>query len=184
MSMPRARLGSRLWRLFAPKLRTRLPAEIDLQRLEDLMAAKLAEAEYVVLALREDPAFFKDTYTQLREHARVDHNCGNAHTRYDAETVAGMWIRFVNRIEAWAYIHGQIQHMRQVKAELFDSGKVSPGQDLPHDLSVALYTVILQLEKEQMPCGVLDLITKVKCSPAMRHMFDFVRLKDISGGHP
>lgn len=76
----------------------RVPAEIDLGRIESLLAARLSAAEDHLWALREDPGYFLDTLLEIKEHRQeqcLDPN-GKQHPIFTKPYANMLWSRCIS----------------------------------------------------------------------------------------
>lgn len=154
----------------------RLPANLDLKRLELLVAAKLSAAEDHVWTLREDPGYFTETVLDWKEHRqeclpdtqRRKHPVFNSLTqeRIFWEHVIGKSIvSALASIEIWGSVHEQVVTLQRLKEKYADS--ISPEKDLPEEYAFAFYKLDHHLQQfSKGPINTLK--TGFVASPPMR----------------
>ncbi|KAK4542981.1 hypothetical protein LTR36_005979 [Oleoguttula mirabilis] len=119
----------------------RVPASLDLSRLESLLAAKVSAAEDHLWALREDPGYFADSLLDLKEH-RVEimrDTMGEVHPVFRLHQDAILWNRVIGTvmtdayvpIEIWTDLHQQVRQLQALQRKY--AAVVSPDKDLPQD---------------------------------------------------
>jgi hypothetical protein len=157
----------------------RLPADLDLTRLELLVEAKLSAAEDHVWALREDPGYFAQTVLNWREHRQecLPDTKGRRHPilvnptqeRIFWERVIGNSIvTALTMIEIWGSIHEQIVNLQRLKEKYADS--ILPEKDLPQEYALAFYKLDHHLQQfSKGPIGTLKV--GFVASPPMRSYF-------------
>lgn len=122
----------------------RLPANIDFERLRDILAARLSAAEDYLFDLREDPGFFADTINDWSEHrndALLDTN-GNPHPT--GPHTLDFWERVIRNIigdgysyyEIWFLLHQQAVLLCTLKEKYKD--EISYDKQLPKEYLVAI----------------------------------------------
>ena len=157
----------------------RLPANLDLRRLESLVAAKLSAAEDHVWALREDPGYFAQTVLDWREHRQecLPDTSGRRHPVLSNRTREPIfWERVIKNfistalttIEMWGSIHEQIVNLQHLKEKYADV--ISPEKDLPEEYASAFYKLDHHLRQfSKGPIGILKF--GFVASPPMRPYF-------------
>ena len=124
----------------------RLPARIDLERVESLLAARLSATEDHLWALREDPGYLIDTLADHREHRQeqVLDGKGKRHPVLDKPYADILWIRCISgmltrsfyQLEAISELHEQAKQLRALHAKYGQS--ISPMKDLPDEYLYAI----------------------------------------------
>jgi hypothetical protein len=157
----------------------RLPENLDLKRLESLVAAKLSAAEDHIWALREDPGYFADTLLDWKEHRQecLPDTKGRRHPVLDNPTREKIfWERVIGNsistslamIEMWGFIHEQIVNLQRLKEKYAES--ISPEKDLPEEYALAFYRLDHHLRQfSKGPIGTLKV--GFTASPPMRPYF-------------
>lgn len=155
----------------------RLPACLDLARLEALFAARLARAEDHIWALREDPGYFADVLLEFKEHRpelMKDRN-GQPHPIFSTGRKDLLWQRVLEvaltlahqELEVWDELLAQVQHIRV----LFDAYSLSSSNTKsPDDLHDALLKFLFYLEQGRS--GPLDALKHIAtASPPLRKYY-------------
>lgn len=133
----------------------RLPAALDLKRLEFLVAAKLADAEDHILALREDPGYFAADMLDWSEHRqeRMVDTLGKKHPIFKDRLREPMfWRRVVGqalttalrKVEVFYALHEQIVNLQVLQAKYSQS--INPDKDLPEEYAFAFYSLHYHLD--------------------------------------
>lgn len=122
----------------------RLPANLDLDRLRAILAARLSAAEDHLWALREDPGYFAETIMDWSEHRndRLPDTRGNPHPTGPHTT--DFWTRVIrnviadayNSFETWSLLHRQVNRMRALKDKYQD--QISYDNQLPDEYLIAI----------------------------------------------
>ncbi|POR38810.1 Uncharacterized protein TPAR_00995 [Tolypocladium paradoxum] len=119
----------------------RLPARLDLDRIESLLRAKVLAAEDHVWALREDPGYFAEQLAETKEHRQEmlkDLN-GDIHPALRPGKQGTFWARVVGNtvfeayfeLEVYAELHCLAKELQLVHAKYATS--ISPTKDLPDE---------------------------------------------------
>jgi hypothetical protein len=157
----------------------RLPANLDLKRLESLVAAKLSAAEDHVWTLREDPGYFTETVLDWKEHRqeclpdtqRRKHPVFNSPTQeriFWERVIGNSIVSALVSIEVWGSIHEQVVALQRLKERYADS--ISPEKDLPEEYAFAFYRLDHHLRQfSKGPINTLK--TGFVASPPMRPYF-------------
>lgn len=157
----------------------RLPANLDLKRLESLVAAKLSAAEDHVWTLREDPGYFTETVLDWKEHRQecLPDTQRHKHPVFNSPTQERIfWERVIGNsivsalvsIEVWGSIHEQVVTLQRLKEKYADS--ISPEKDLPEEYAFAFYRLDHHLRQfSKGPINTLK--TGFVASPPMRPYF-------------
>ena len=157
----------------------RLPANLDLKRLESLVAAKLSAAEDHVWTLREDPGYFTETVLDWKEHRqeclpdmqRRKHPVFNSLTQeriFWERVIGNSIVSALVLIETWGSVHEQVVALQRLKEKYADS--ISPGKDLPEEYAFAFYRLDHHLRQfSKGPINTLK--TGFAASPPIRPYF-------------
>jgi hypothetical protein len=156
----------------------RLPAQLDLASLENIIDAKRSAAEDHLIALREDPGYFADVVNDYKEH-RVEvipDTNDNPHPTLAPHIHPLFWNRVLQnvvpeaymKVEIWSTLHSLVANLRHLFSKYHD--RISPEKDLPKDLYNAL--VDLKYFLEQFAIGpVNQLKIAAPASPPLRRLF-------------
>ncbi|OAQ62753.1 C2H2 and C2HC zinc finger [Pochonia chlamydosporia 170] len=156
----------------------RVPATLDLQNIESLLAARASRAEEHVWALREDPSYFADQLLEAREHRLEmlkDVN-GNAHPTLRFPREKYLWARVIDNVvleatlqlDMFSQLHDQACKLKVLQTK--HAAEISPLKDLPEEYLVALLKFHHYLE--QLAKGLLNqLKTAFPASLPMRKFF-------------
>jgi hypothetical protein len=157
----------------------RLPASIDLARLQSLVAARRLAMEDHVWSLREDPSYFAEVLSDTKEHRQelLPDIRGRAHSLLRPYPGRRFWDRVAGNVIAEAYsslaiwddIHSQIGNLKLVKQKYAD--QISYENDLPSELLEAFLTLNFSLER-YVKGPILRLKTAVPPSPPLRAYFE------------
>ncbi|GFF99300.1 hypothetical protein IFM61392_00759 [Aspergillus lentulus] len=164
----------------------RLPAQLDLASLEDIIDAKRSAKEDHLIALREDPGYFADVVNEYKEH-RVEvipDTNSNPHPTLAPHVHPLFWNRVLQNVvpeaymnlEIWSTLHPLVADLRQLLSKYHD--RISPEKDLP----TALYNAFVELKYtlEQFAIGPANqLKIAAPASPPLRSLF--VRQPQQSG---
>ncbi|KAF2495285.1 hypothetical protein BU16DRAFT_527155 [Lophium mytilinum] len=157
----------------------RLPAALDLMRLESIVAAKLSAAEDHVLALREDPGYFARDLLEWKDHRQecLPDTLGRQHPLLsDPFKEPILWERVVqnalttaiSNLEMWHSAHEQIASLELLQQK--HAPNISPDKDLPEEYAFALYRLLHHLKQfSKGPIGALKV--GFSASPPMRPYF-------------
>lgn len=156
----------------------RLPAKLDLKRIESLLAARTAAAEDHLWALREDPGYFAQDVLDYREHRQeVMLDTRNAkHPIFRLGREGLLWGRVVSNVlvealitlELFSELHRLSKGLLSLSAKYRDV--ISPGEDLPEEYLYALLEFRYTLEQASKgPLGQLK--HTAVASPPMRGLF-------------
>ncbi|KAB5518728.1 hypothetical protein GE09DRAFT_1294017 [Coniochaeta sp. 2T2.1] len=156
----------------------RVPQNLDLARIEGLLAARKADAEDHVWALREDPGYFTDSLYEMRDHRLEmlkDVN-GQAHPTTKPLREGILWSRVIGNVlveahfqlELFSELHAQAKQPRDLQRR--HPNRIKPGEDLPGPYLDALLRFGHYLN--QMAKGYMSqLKTAFPASPPMRAFF-------------
>lgn len=156
----------------------RPPPDLDLDRNESLLAARVALAEDHVWALREDPSYFAETILEMRQHRQelIPDVKGNVHPVLKPERENTLWARIIRNIVAEAYLHvdmfaelhSQAKRLQVIKAKFEKC--IEPLQDLPEEYLGALLKFRHYLKQmTKGPMGQLKMT--VVAAPKIRPYF-------------
>ncbi|KAG6356098.1 hypothetical protein INS49_015483 [Diaporthe citri] len=163
----------------------RVPAHLDLERMEVLLAARASAAEDHLWALREDPGYFTETLWDISEH-RVEmfkDESRRAHPALDRENRSIFWARVVGEVlfnayyelEIFSELHRQAQELRM--AQLKHADAISPTEDLPTDYLRAIFKFRHFLDRASM-MPISQLRDYIKVSPSFRKIHYFTTTGD------
>lgn len=156
----------------------RLPAHLDLDRIELLLRAKVSAAEDHLWALREDPGYFAEKLAESKEHRQEmlkDLN-GDIHPTLRVSKLGTLWARVIGstvfgaycELEVYTELHRLSKELRSVHAKYASS--ISPTKDLPEELLGALLKFRHYLH--QAAKGPLALLKQsVVASPPWRRFY-------------
>ncbi|KDN64659.1 hypothetical protein CSUB01_04297 [Colletotrichum sublineola] len=164
----------------------RVPARLDVDRIESLLQAKASAAADHVWSLREDPGYFAEQLAEVSEHRQEMLKDTNGHlhpalkrgkehlflTRALRETVINSYLE----LEVFSELHRQAKELRSLHARYATS--LSPTGDLPEEL---LHTILkFRHYLDQAAKGPLTMLKQsVVASPPMRKFF--CRLPPVDG---
>lgn len=124
----------------------RVPARLDLERIQSLLAARTSAAEDHLWALREDPGYFAATQQDIEEHRQemIKDTQGRAHPVFDKARRGVFRARVIGNVLAEAYLplesfselHRQARQLRVLQVR--HAAAISPLQDLPRGYLHAL----------------------------------------------
>ncbi|KAJ3535329.1 hypothetical protein NM208_g7175 [Fusarium decemcellulare] len=165
----------------------RLPAQLDLGRIESLLGARASAAEDHLWALRENPSYFAQELLETREHRQemIKDTLGNPHpaTRRGRETT--LWARVVGNVlsdahlalEVFSELHRQAQELQLLQKR--HAAAISASKDLPEEYLLALLKFRHYLD--QAAKGPLNrLKIAVVASPPMRKFYQREPNDDIN----
>ncbi|KAF4979917.1 hypothetical protein FZEAL_3972 [Fusarium zealandicum] len=156
----------------------RLPARLDLGRLESILEAKMSATEDHVWSLREDPAYFAHQFLEIKDHRQemLKDTEGRPHPVTNKLRENVLWARvtfatlkdaYVN-LETFTELHRQARNLRAMQKKY--EKEILLNKDLPKEYLTALLRFKYFLE--QTTKGPLDnLKTAVAASPPMRKLF-------------
>ena len=153
----------------------RVPAHLDLQRLQSLVSARRSAAEDHIWALREDPSYFAEVVKDISEHRQetlLDVN-GKSHPVLKGNV---FWDRVLGNVVITAYgnlivwnkLHEQVAGLASLHQKY--AGEIKPEQNLPQELERAFHTfryLVTQASKGPMD----QLKVAVPPSPPMRSLW-------------
>ncbi|KAF9560858.1 hypothetical protein EC968_005975 [Mortierella alpina] len=161
----------------------RLPAHLDLARLQDIVAAKRSAMEDHIWSLREDPSYFADTILDVKEHRQeiLLDTRGRLHSLVRPSPRKRFWDRVAWTVVTEAYLYldifdelySQIGKVIALKDRY--EGTYSYEDNLPEDLLQAFLELDFTLTN-YIKGPISDLKTSVFASPPLRA--SFVRLPE------
>lgn len=163
----------------------RVPAHIDIERMESLLAARASAAEDHLWSLREDPGYFSETLWDISEH-RVElfkDESRRAHPALDRENRSVFWARVAGEVLSNAYyeleifseLHKQVQELRVLQSTHADA--ISPTADLPTDYLRAMFKFRHFLDRASV-VPMIQLREYIKVSPPFRNIHHFTTVGD------
>ena len=158
----------------------RVPADLNLERLESIIEARLSSAEDHVWALREDPGYFEFVLREYKTHRQetmTDTN-GKKHPLFASSTQERVfWDRVITNsivsalaeVEIWGVLLDKVAYLRRLATKY--AGEINTNSDLPEEYAFAFYTLLHHLEHyTHGPIGLLK--HGFTASPPMRSYFD------------
>ncbi len=156
----------------------RVPENLDLEKMERLLAARKTLAEDHVWALREDPGYFADQVSEMREHRQelLKDVEGNVHPTLKPRREGILWCRVIGNVlleahfqlELFSELHDQVQQLRALQRQY--AAQISPLEDLPEPYLAALLKFRHYLN--QMAKGAMNQLKMTfVASPPMRSFF-------------
>ncbi|KAI5919459.1 hypothetical protein F4810DRAFT_505420 [Camillea tinctor] len=156
----------------------RHPSDLDLVRIESLLAARVAHAEDHIWSLREDPSYFSEWLFEMREHRQemIKDTQGNLHPTLKPGREDLLWARIISSLVREAYSHleifsklwNQATDLRVLKEQ--HAASISPEKDLPDEYLCALLKFRHYLEQAaKRNFSLLRMI--VVASPPFRSFF-------------
>lgn len=124
----------------------RVPASLDIERLESLIAAKQSAAADHIWSLREDPSYFANALNEAKEHRQemIKDTNGQVHPLFKVHREEILWSRVIGNLIANAYLQHEVytELHRQVKElqslQLRYASDISIEKDLPKEYLDAL----------------------------------------------
>ncbi|KAL6853213.1 hypothetical protein J3F83DRAFT_756200 [Trichoderma novae-zelandiae] len=156
----------------------RVPAQLDLGRIESLLAAKARASEDHLWALREDPAYFRQHLLDAREHRleMIKDTLNNTHPTltpgreglFRARMIGDVLFEAYLELELFSELHRQAQKLVALQKKY--ESTISPLEDLPKEYLDALLTFRHFLNQAvKGPLGQLKIAAPA--SPPMRKFF-------------
>ncbi|KAE9366427.1 hypothetical protein N431DRAFT_351887 [Stipitochalara longipes BDJ] len=153
----------------------RLPANLDLERLRGILAARLSAAEDNLWLLREDPGYFADTIMDWSEHRndRLLDTRGQPHPTGPHTT--DFWERIIRNVianaysdfETWSLLHRCITRLCALKEKY--KNEISYDKQLPEESCHPQLTFLCRLE---ISCETpLHNLKNIQSSPPLRQYF-------------
>ena len=132
--------------LMAAEAPYRLPARLDLARVQSLLSARASAAEDHMWSLREDPGYFARTQREIGEHRKelIKDTGGNTHPVLGEGRKNIFWARVMGNMLSEAYLpletfselKRQVQDLQALQAK--HAASISPLKDLPKEYLHAL----------------------------------------------
>lgn len=162
----------------------RVPAQLDLERMEALLAARASAAEDHLWSLREDPGYFSEALWEISEH-RVEmlkDEWRKAHPALKKEHKTIFWGRVTGEVLSNAYyeldifadLHKQTQEIRLLQSK--HAATISPMEDLPGEYLRAILKLRYFIDRATV-APMTKLKRYVQTSPSFRNMH-FLRPQD------
>ncbi|KAH7124217.1 hypothetical protein EDB81DRAFT_812100 [Dactylonectria macrodidyma] len=171
-------LGFESLAVMAAEAPYRLPAQLDLGRIESLLGARASAAEDHLWTLREDPSYFAQQLLETRDHRQemMKDTLGHPHptTRRNCDTI--LWARVIGNVLTDAYLalelfselHRQTRELQLLQQKYATT--ISPSKDLPKDYLLALLKFRYYLNQgAKGPLNLLKVV--VVASPPMRKFY-------------
>jgi hypothetical protein len=153
----------------------RVPAHLDLQRLQSLISARRSAAEDHIWALREDPSYFAEVVNDVGEHRQeilLDVN-GRKHPNLKDDVfwervLGSVVISAYGDLSLWDDVHKQAADLAALHRKY--AGVISPKRRLPEELEKSFHVFrYLVNEASKRPISKLKVV--VPPSPPMRSSF-------------
>ncbi|MCJ1405640.1 hypothetical protein MMC11_008869 [Xylographa trunciseda] len=153
----------------------RVPAHLDFQRLQAIMAANVSAAKDHLWALREDPGYFASVARDASEHRlevlRDDH--GKQHPRLNKPVFWGYVLGHLvtsayGSLIVWEKLHDQVTLLVALKDKY--SRTISPMKSLPSEYLSALLLFRYFLDRA-IEHQIQELVMIVPSSPSLRSHF-------------
>lgn len=148
----------------------RLPAKLDLEKIESLLSARAARAEDRIWSLREDPSYFAETILDMKEHLPRAHFPTKSRNENHSWTqaISSVLIESVFQLESFTELRNQATHLRELSGKY--GPELSPQEGLPEEYLAALLRFQYYLNK--VTKGVYgQLSLSVPTSPPLRAFF-------------
>ena len=157
----------------------KLPANLNLERVHSIIAAKFSAAEDHVWALREDPEYFAEIVLDYSEHRqeRLRDTRGRKHPVLDdprkepifwERVISDVVVTATTNMQHWGTLCTRVKELLDLQTQY--KARISPEKDLPDDYALAFYKLfhhLMQLSKG--PIGLLKV--GFVSSPPMRRFF-------------
>ncbi|RAH82836.1 hypothetical protein BO86DRAFT_310613 [Aspergillus japonicus CBS 114.51] len=165
-------------RLMAAEAPYRVPAQLDLSRIESLLAARASAAEDHLWALREDPEYFASAVLDLKEHRHgmLKDLQGRDHPHLSHSQKTVFWGRILAPVVGNAYVNvetfAQLSQQARALVSLQNqyAAQISPSQDLPEEFLTALLRFRHDLNKA-IADPLYMLRVTIRSSPPFRRLF-------------
>lgn len=164
----------------------RVPAHLDLERMEALLAARSSAAEDHIWSLREDPGYFSETLLDMSEHRleMVKDESRKPHPALDKANKGVFWARAAGdvvfnayyELEIFSELHKQARELRML--QLKHAAAISPMKDLPTDYLRAIFKFRHFLDRATV-APMKELRNCIKTSPSFRNLHIFTTLDDV-----
>lgn len=164
--------------LMAAEAPYRVPAQLDLGRIESLLAAKTRAAEDHLWALREDPDYFRQHLLDAREHRQelIKDILDHSHPTLTPSREHLFWARVIGSVLCEAYfelevfseLHQQVQELVALQKNY--ESEISPMEDLPTEYMFALLQ-FRHFLNQAVKGPLAQLKQAVAASPPMRRFY-------------
>ncbi|PMD34550.1 hypothetical protein L207DRAFT_588074 [Hyaloscypha variabilis F] len=153
----------------------RLPANLDLERLRAIFAARLSAAEDNLWLLREDPGYFADTIMDWSEHRNdrlldtrgQQHPTGPQTTQFWERVIRNVIADAYTGFETWSLLHRCVSRLCKLKEKYKD--QISYDRQLPEEF---LITILKLQQLLLIACETpLHNLKNIQSSPPLRHYF-------------
>jgi hypothetical protein len=124
----------------------RVPADMDLERLESIMEAQTYDIEDHLWSLREDPEYFASCIPDRKDHSiqLLKDTNGHDHPLLEPSLIVKLWCNVIitvvtgahYRLESWTELLAQVKYLRVLHAK--HANNISRTNDLPEEYSDAL----------------------------------------------
>ncbi|KAJ8111716.1 hypothetical protein OPT61_g5750 [Boeremia exigua] len=162
----------------------RLPCQLDLPRLQDLIQAQLSQAIDHVWALYEAPDYFATTVEEYREHCLelIPNKGGKMHpdaSNYPLYNISAQHIAAESHSQV--FVWNQLRQLidRAQSLMTLHAADISKDKDLPTELHDNLSELRYSLEAVMLN-SLGDIDTEFVASPAVRHCYHRVNTGDKS----
>ncbi|KAF3062840.1 hypothetical protein GL218_09429 [Daldinia childiae] len=132
--------------VMAAEMPYRLPARLDLNRIESVLGARLSAAEDHLWAIREDPAYFLEQLIETKEHRQelLRDTFGDEHPIFRKVHQKTFWARVYGtvifesylQLEVFSELYQQAQALKLLQIKY--AAVISPTKDLPEELMNAI----------------------------------------------
>ncbi|KAI0835934.1 hypothetical protein F5Y06DRAFT_274774 [Hypoxylon sp. FL0890] len=156
----------------------RVPAYLDLERIESLLDARTAAAEDHLWALREDPSYFAAQLLETKEHRleTLKDIYGNIHPTlrpgrdnlFWARVIGGVVFPAYLQLEVFSELRRQVRDLQRLQRKY--QATITPTRDLPEEYLLAILKFRHYVNQAAKgPMGVLK--NEVPASPPLRRFF-------------
>ncbi|KAK0624694.1 hypothetical protein B0T17DRAFT_250297 [Bombardia bombarda] len=156
----------------------RVPEDLDLEKIEKLLAARKALAEDHVWALREDPGYFADYMYEMRDHCpKILKDVKgkpwlpvrpSPEGNIWCELIANVLLQAFTQLELFSEIHHQAQQLRKLQRQF--AAQISPLEDLPEPYLAALLKFRYYLD-QVVGCQLIQFARTFRASPQIRDCY-------------
>ncbi|KAF4465625.1 hypothetical protein FALBO_7523 [Fusarium albosuccineum] len=171
--------------LMAAEAPYRLPAQLDLERVESLLTGKASATEDHLWSLREDPNYFAQQLLDIRDHRQemIKDYYNRDHPATEKGREGVWWGRIIGNlldeayipIETFSELCDQATQLRELQTK--HESIISPTKDLPQDFLEALLRFHHFLNQATKgPLGQLRMV--VVASPPLRKFYTRTPLAD------
>ncbi|KAG0043473.1 hypothetical protein BGZ83_011357 [Gryganskiella cystojenkinii] len=156
----------------------RLPASLDLGRLQDLVSAKRSDFEDHIWSLREDPSYFAESMQEELDHLaeNLKNFNGQTHPSIKPQPAKKLWgqvgatvmAEALYGLEMWTDLHKKIGKVMTLQRKF--AAKITFADDLPTELLTAFLDLDASLH-QYIKIPILTLRRIAFSSPPMRSSF-------------